>query len=152
LTAVAVLDAARRPRYGGELRIETRAALQSLDPAIGLDDPVSLRFREQLIPAVFETLVRIDENGNPQPQLAIGWTRDTARKRWIFTPRPNVAPHGGSLWTTENGGTIEVPDDRPIEQILRELAQPQNAIVIRGEDGSLTGTGPFRIARFTAGK
>ena len=30
--AIGSLNAARRPRYGGELRIELRAALKTLDP------------------------------------------------------------------------------------------------------------------------
>ena len=46
----------------------------------------------------------------------------------------------------------KLPDDRPIEQILRELARPWNAIVVREADGTLTGTGPFRVARWEAGK
>jgi MarR-like DNA-binding transcriptional regulator SgrR of sgrS sRNA len=48
--------------------------------------------------------------------------------------------------------SLEVPDDRPIEQILREMARPWNAIVVREPDGTLTGTGPFRIARWETGK
>jgi MarR-like DNA-binding transcriptional regulator SgrR of sgrS sRNA len=47
---------------------------------------------------------------------------------------------------------LETPDDRPIEQILREMARPWNAVVVREPDGTLTGTGPFRVARWEAGK
>jgi MarR-like DNA-binding transcriptional regulator SgrR of sgrS sRNA len=45
-----------------------------------------------------------------------------------------------------------VPGDRPIEQVLRELAGARSAVVVKAEDGSLLGTGPFRIARWEAGK
>src|SRR5579863_5776833 len=86
LVALGMLPAARRPRYGGELRIEMRAALRSLDPSAD-SDPLTLGTIAQLTPAVFETLVRFDEHGDPQPCLATSWTHDAARKRWVFTAR-----------------------------------------------------------------
>jgi ABC-type transport system substrate-binding protein len=99
--------------------------------------------------AVFETLVRLDDRGDPQPWLATAWSHDLARKRWIFTPRLNVTLHNGATWSP---APIEVPDDSPIDQILREMSRPRNAIVIRAADGSLTGTGPFHITRWEPGK
>lgn len=139
LVCVIRTDAARRPRYGGELRIDTRATPQdpeSLDPQI-------------FSSAVFETLVKLDDHGDPQPWLAASWTHDKSRKRWVFTPRANVVLQNGSPWSP---GPIEFADDRPIGEILRDLARPRNAIVIRGPDGSITGTGPFRIAMWEPGK
>lgn len=41
-----------------------------------------------------------------------------------------------------------MPDDRPIAAILRDLALASHAIVVHAEDGSLIGTGPYRIARW----
>src|SRR5581483_9067963 len=90
----------------------------------------------------------LDEHGDPQPWLAVSWTHDMGRKCWVFTPRANVILHDGSAWSLP---PIEIADDKPIDEILRELSRPKNAIVIRAE-GSLTGTGPFRIARWEAGK
>jgi MarR-like DNA-binding transcriptional regulator SgrR of sgrS sRNA len=110
-----------------------------------------LEAKARLLPAVFETLVRLDENGKPQPWLATSWTHDVPRKRWVFAARPHVRLHSGMLWTPASS-SLEVPDDRPIEQILREMARPWNAIVIREADGTLTGTGPFRVARWESGK
>lgn len=135
--------AARRPRYGGELRVEIRAALASADPS---QEPAN-----DFSSSVFETLVRMDEHGDPQPWLAISWSHDTAHKRWIFTPRPNVILHDGSLWNPP-GGMIAVPDDKPIDQILGEYARRKNAIFVRGAGGALLGTGPFRIARWEPGR
>jgi len=149
--ALAILKAESRPRYGGTLRVEMTAVLSNLDPAEIPADPAVLEAKARLVPAVFETLVRLDENGLPQPWLATSWVHDTARKRWVFTPRPNVRQHNGAIWTP-GAASLEVPDDRPIEQILRELTQPWSAIVVREPDGSLTGTGPFRIAKWEAGK
>jgi ABC-type transport system substrate-binding protein len=145
LIALGTVDAARRPRYGGELRVEMRAALRTLDPAANSTDAALL------VPAVFETLVRFDEKGDPQPGLATSWSHDAARKRWVFTARPNIMLHNGTPWSPR-GGTIEVPDDQPLPKILREMARSSNAIVLHAEDGSLLGTGPFRIAHWDAEK
>jgi peptide/nickel transport system substrate-binding protein len=151
LLAVVILGAESRPRYGGTLRVEMSAALSSLDPAEIPSDPVTLEAKARLVPAVFETLVRLDESGKAQPWLATSWTHDIVRKRWVFTARPHVRLHDGMIWTPA-AGSLEVADDRPIEQILREMARPWNAIVVREPDGTLTGTGPLRVVRWEAGK
>ncbi len=151
LVAFAVVRAEGRPRYGGTLHVEMSAALNNLDPDVIPADPALLDAKARLIPAVFETLVRLDENGKPQPWLATSWTHDVARKRWVFTARTNVRLHNGAMWAPP-AGTLEVPDDRPIEQILLERARPWNAIVVREPDGTLVGTGPFRVVRWEAGK
>jgi ABC-type transport system substrate-binding protein len=146
-----ILKAESRPRFGGTLRVEMSAALSNLDPAEIPSDPAALEAKARLIPDVFETLVRLDETGKPQPWLATSWTHDVARKRWFFTARPHVRLHNGMMWTP-TAASLEAPDDRPIEQILREMARPWNAIVVREPDGTLTGTGPFRVARWETGK
>jgi MarR-like DNA-binding transcriptional regulator SgrR of sgrS sRNA len=145
--AIGTLNAARRPRYGGELRIELRAQLKTLDPQEMPQDPLALAAQRQILPAVFETLVRLDEHGEPQPWLAESWTHDLARKGWIFTARRNVTLQDGTLWSPL-ATSLVVPDNRPLDQILRELARPRNAVVVRAADGSLIGTGPFRIAKW----
>jgi peptide/nickel transport system substrate-binding protein len=100
---------------------------------------------------IFETLVRLNDRGEPQPWLATSWTHEPERKRWVFAARPNVALHNGTMWSPD-GGVVTEPDDRPIEQILRDLARPRNAVMVRAADGSLLGTGPFRVARWDAEK
>ncbi len=151
LFAFAILRAEGRPHYGGTLRVEMTAALNNLDPAVIPGDPVLLEAKARLVPAVFETLVRLDEGGKPQPWLATSWAHDAARKRWVFAARSNVRLHNNTVWAPA-AGSLEVPDDQPIEQILLALARPWNAIVIREADGSLLGTGPFRVAKWEAGK
>jgi ABC-type transport system substrate-binding protein len=151
LVLVPGIEAVRRPVYGGALRIEMAAALRNLDPADMPSDPAEFAAKVRLIPEVFETLVRLDEKGMPQPWLASAWRRDAARKKWVFTIRPKVKLHSGAIWDPP-GGVMEVPDDKPIEQILREMARPWNAVVMRDADGGLVGTGPFRIARWEPGK
>src|SRR5258707_7059644 len=96
VSAMLAPEAARRPRYGGTLRIEMRSATQSPDAA---DWPLS--------GLVFETLVRLDDKGAIQPLLATSWTHDATRKRWIFTPRPGVMLHNGVAWEP---GVLGYPD------------------------------------------
>ncbi len=138
------VEAARRPRYGGVLRVETRAILESPE---ALEKPEASN--TLLGGAIFENLVRLDEHGEPQPWLATSWTHDVARKRWVFTPRVNVILHNGAPWSP---GPIEFPDDQPIESLLREQARSRNAVVVRTAEGSIAGTGPFRAAHWEAGK
>jgi peptide/nickel transport system substrate-binding protein len=134
------LQAARRPSYGGTLRIETAESMQSIEPG-----------EPKLAGLVFETLVRLDDRGRAQPWLALAWTHDPARKRWTFTPRPNVTLHNGARWEPSEA-SLSFPDDRPIQRILADLARPRNAIAIHTADGTVVGTGPFAVTRWEAGK
>jgi peptide/nickel transport system substrate-binding protein len=149
--AIGSLSAARRPSYGGELRIEMRAAIQTLEPSSTPDDPVALGALRELSPLVFETYVRLDEHGQPQPWLATSWTHDVAHKSWVFQVRKGLKFHDGSAYSPA-GGTFGIGDEYPIEWILADLANPRNAVFLKTQDGALLGTGPFRIARWEAGK
>ncbi len=151
LALLGSIEAARRPRYGGTLHVEMSAAVPTLDPAEGSGDPTVIAAKTALAGLVFETLVRLDEHGVPQPWLAEAWHHDSARKRWIFTARSNVTLQNGSRWEPP-GGVFSIPDDRPIERILADLARPGNAIVIRSPEGGLIGTGPFAITKWDPGK
>ena len=151
ILACTLLHAERRPRYGGILRIEMQSAVATLDPAQPATDPVESAAQVRLAGQVYETLVRLDDFGEPQPLLATGWVHDVARRRWVFTPRPYVTFHNGAAWEPA-GGAIYVDDRQPIEEILRTLAQPRNAVVMRNPDGTVAGTGPFRLAQWDAGK
>jgi peptide/nickel transport system substrate-binding protein len=125
--------------------------VQSLDPGVWPNDPAEAAAKASLSGLVFETLVRLDPRGQPQPALAISWSHDAARKRWVFKPRPNVVLHNGSPWEPPENA-LSFPDDRPIERILSDLARPRNAIAVRLPDGTLTGTGAFALARWEPGK
>lgn len=150
LLLCASLVAARRARYGGTLRIQTRAAIASADLAAVPPDSFDAAAKQRILGQVFETLVRLDDKGEPQPLLATAWTHDAGHKRWLFTPRPHVLLHNGQAWDPP-GGVIAVDDRRSIDEILRSLSQPQNAIAVRTTDGAMVGTGPFRIAKWEAG-
>jgi peptide/nickel transport system substrate-binding protein len=127
LAAGLALDAARRPRYGGELRVEMEAAY---------GDPAALP--EPFAGQVFESLVRLDDHGEFRPWLAASWSHDIARKRWTLVPRAGVVTHNGAAWAP---GPMVFPDDAPIENILRDLVGAAPA-----------STGPFRVARWEPGR
>lgn len=148
LAAAASLEAARRPHYGGTLRVEVQA-LRALEPSAW--------------PAVFETLVSLDESGRARPGLAISWRQDAAGKRWQFRLRPGVKFHDGSPlaadavaaslngngWTAAAGGVgLVVQSDAPAS--LADFADASRAVALRSPDGTLQGTGPFRIAQWDA--
>ncbi len=146
LLAAVPLEAARRPRYGGTLRMETQAA-RSLEPSAW--------------PSVFETLVTLDESGRALPTLAVSWRQDAAGKRWRFRLRPGVKFHDGSPLTAEaaavsltaNGWTatamgaeLVVQSEAPAS--LADFADAGRSVALRAPDGSLKGTGPFRIVQW----
>jgi peptide/nickel transport system substrate-binding protein len=144
-------DGGRRPRYGGTLRLDLRAQVRNLEPADLAVDPPEAAAKEKLLQQVFETLVRLDDAGRPQPHLAVEWKHDEARKQWVFVPREGVTFQNGAAWMPAPG-TLAFADEIPLDQLLRELSRPQRAITLRATDGSLVGTGPFRVSEFEAGK
>jgi peptide/nickel transport system substrate-binding protein len=142
LSALALCGAATRPRYGGTLRVEMRDAQPDAGPLRSL---------------VFETLVRLDATGAPQPWLALSWQHDAAAKRWQFSLRPGIKLHDGSALTsaavaaslqaalpdltiaaTADGITIRA--SRPLPDLPLDLAH----------NGWLD-TGPFRLTAFDPG-
>jgi peptide/nickel transport system substrate-binding protein len=50
------------------------------------------------------------------------------------------------------GNTLVVKSDRPMPGLLVELARPAASVAARSPDGAIVGTGPFRVARFDAGR
>lgn len=139
ISALAV-SAATRPRYGGTLRVEVRAT-----------DAAPLRS------LVFETLVRIDEAGAPQPRLAVSWKHDSAAKHWQFPLRPGVRLQDGSALSaaavaaalepalpgftiSATGDAIAIRTNHPAPDLLLALAH----------SGWLA-TGPFRPAALEPG-
>jgi ABC-type transport system substrate-binding protein len=148
LLTAARLDAERRPRYGGTLRVEVRAA-RALEPADW--------------PMVFETLVALDESGRVRPALAVSWKRDAPGKRWQFRLRPNVKFQDGSALTASAAAAVlngdgwvaaALGEDLIIQTeaptALADFAGRRRAVYLRGADGALQGTGPYRVAQWEA--
>ncbi len=93
-------NAAARPHYGGTLRVETSARVLSLDPDEwpGLSEADAiLKIRE----LIFDRLVRLDQNGQPQPALALAWEHDAQCRTWQFKLRPAVKWQDGAPLTLD---------------------------------------------------
>jgi peptide/nickel transport system substrate-binding protein len=177
LFAAAQLHSARRPRYGGTLRLEMQAAVASLDPAESPVDSLASTAKERLMPLVFDTLTRLDDQGRPQPALATSWSSSADGKTWVFPLRPGVKFHDGAgLSETEVESVLQSarPDWRvssvnaesgknsihsisivlqtPQPDLPAQLAASRYSIFRRNADGTLLGTGPFKIAEWQPGK
>ncbi len=147
-----------RPRYGGTLVIELHDSITLTDPA---EWPV------RLVPLVYDRLVRLDEHGEPQPELAISWQHDASKKHWEFHLRPHAAFHDGTPVTAaavvaslkdwkntaaSGDGVVVFESDIPLPDLPMRLASPRFVILLRGADGVSVGTGPFRITEWQPGK
>src|SRR5215475_3581100 len=97
---VGALMGQTRPQYGGTVRVATRTAISSLDPADpGQPDSFT---RRNLTALIFETLVWIDMAGRPQPSLATSWQAAPGNQRWQFRLRKGIKFHDGTPLTPEN--------------------------------------------------
>ncbi len=84
------MGAATRPRYGGTLRIATRDVTASIDPV-----QATAGSAVKLCGLVFDTLIVLDSNANPQPALARAWQAGSDQRRWQFPLRAEVKLHPG---------------------------------------------------------
>ncbi|NYI03872.1 ABC transporter substrate-binding protein [Allostreptomyces psammosilenae] len=90
-----------------------------------------------------ETLVVLDEAGDPQPALATEWTRNDPRT-WTFTIRQGVTFHDGSPLTADavagalRAATEASPKPRILDGVeLRISAEGDTVTVTTGEDDPL---------------
>src|SRR5713226_3409846 len=93
------LGGATRPHYGGTLRVVWRARLNALDIRQWPSDLSEAAAMERAAMLVFDRLVRLDENGAPEPELASAWRHDAGSRRWIFRLRPGVEFSDGTPLT-----------------------------------------------------
>jgi peptide/nickel transport system substrate-binding protein len=152
-----------RPHYGGTLRVAMKEAPQTLDPAVA-GAPANLSR------LVFETLVALDERGLPHPLLATSWQSEPGSQRWRFFLRARVSFHDGAPldsatvaaslrssnpeWKVVPAGDLIMIETESADPGLpAELALARNSVVRRNSsDGKLSGTGPFAISQWDAGK
>jgi hypothetical protein len=116
---------------------------------------------------LYETLIRIDCNGEPQPLLARSWTSAESGHEWTFMLRPDatfwdglpvtasdvVAAWNGGAGRLPAGMTVEVRGDRALSvnlaqatpEVPRSLADPSWAVAKPVAGAAwLVGTGSFR--------
>ena len=154
--------AATRPHYGGTLRVSMHETPQALDP-LGLAQMGAPNISRLL----FDTLVVLDDHGQPRPALATSWQAEPGNQRWRITLRSGVLFNdGASLEATAVaaslraansdwkvlpvGDMVIVQTGEPHPNLPAELALPRNGIV--HGNPQVCGTGPFAVAQYVAGK
>ena len=167
LVGVVAAGAQTRPQYGGTLRVAAHVAPTSLDPADG--SPVDSFARRNLTFLIFETLVTADAGGRLHPGLATEWQAAAGNRSWQFRLRRGVKLHDGTPLTAESVAAslrfanpawkvLSEAESVVIElavadsELPTDLALPRNAIIKRGTDGKLSGTGAFHISDWQPGK
>lgn len=157
--------AVTRPHYGGTLHVQMASTVTSLDPAD--DSQRDTLAGRNILALVFDTLVRLDDRGQPQPALALSWQADPGNQRWQFILRPGVTFSDGTAMTPEIvaaslrranlGWKVTERENSVILQVdvasslPAELALPRNSIASRAA-GKILGTGPFMVSQWNPGK
>ncbi|MBZ5701934.1 MAG: hypothetical protein LAN84_08805 [Acidobacteriia bacterium] len=160
----ASLGAAERPRYGGTLRVELRAAAVSLDPREWRAGSEEAASGAKLATLLFDRLVALDNYGHFLPQLAAEWSHDASFHRWQFTLRAEVKFSDGAPLTaadvaaalapllpaarqvSASGNAVVFQSAAPMPDLLEELASGRYFIYRAPSAGVLLGTGPFVLA------
>jgi len=167
LLLASVAFAETRPQYGGTVHVALREAPASMDP--GDETQADSFARRNLLALIFETLVTVDDRGRTHPGLAADWQAAPGNQRWQFHLRPGVRFHDGTALTAEvaasslrtanpswkvfaEGDSVIVERDHADADLVAELALARNSIVKRNSGGKLSGTGPFHIEDWQAGK
>jgi peptide/nickel transport system substrate-binding protein len=150
-----------RPHYGGTLRIAMRENPRAQGAAA---------LPANLSSQVFETLVRLDDRGRPQPLLATSWEAEAGNQRWLFVLRNGVSFHDGTPldasavaaslrasnpeWKVFPAGeAVTIQTETADSELPSELALSRNSILRRATGQQKTsGTGPFMIAQWVPGK
>ncbi len=158
--------ASTRPHYGGTLRLAMRAAPTSLDPADS-SQPDSFAIRS-LSRLVFDTLVVLDGRGQPQPEMSSSWQAEPGNQRWQFSIRRGVTFQDGTAVSPDavaaslrsvnpnwkvfaSGEAVVIECDAPTANLPAVLALTRYGIAKRA-GGKLTGSGPFAVSAWEAGK
>jgi len=80
------------PKRGGQLVFGVDAEEKGFSPTLGTFDEVGIMYAR----TVFDTLLILDGDGAPQPNLAQSVTSNSDGTVWIITMRPNVTFHNGA--------------------------------------------------------
>lgn len=152
-----------RPKMGGTLRVYMRERVENIDPRQRLSSAIDAAALERLDSLVFDRLIRLDERGDLQPALAVSWQYDAQEKCWRFRLRegvkfsdgvtltPSIAAMalqqllGVSFDVSANSDSVLVRSEQLPTDLPFQLATGPYFIFHAGDDGSLSGTGPFRF-------
>src|SRR5258707_3125611 len=175
LTAVTMLllascaVASTSPQFGGILRVQISGHVATIDPRQWPSDSLHAAATEQLASLVFDRLVRLDNHGVTQPALAVSWQQDMQAKRWQFRMREGakfadstpLAPEAAALALQQLLGnefdvsaisdSVVILADHSLPDLPAQLATGRYFIFHSAVDGTLFGTGPFRVTEWPAG-
>jgi peptide/nickel transport system substrate-binding protein len=160
--------ASTRPKFGGTLRVEISDRVSTIDPRMWLGDSIAASAAERVDSLVFDRLVRLDDRGALQPALAISWQHDAQAKSWKFRLRDGVKFSDGSPLTppvaalalqqllgssfdvSATSDSVVIQADHALPDFAVQLATGRYFVFHVAEDNSLSGTGPFRVAEWSA--
>jgi peptide/nickel transport system substrate-binding protein len=90
--------AANAQKQGGSITMGLELDIPGFDPLkVGVFDTSA----QTAAAAIFDTLVTLEDNGEPQPKLALSWTHSDDFKTWTFKLRPGVKFHDGTPFNAE---------------------------------------------------
>ena len=156
------------PKYGGVLRVQMQDLITSMDPRQLHSAATQSAATRRVDSLIFERLARFDDHGAAQPALAVSWEHDAQLKRWQFALRQRVKFSDGSPLTPEaaalalqqllgnsfdvsaTSDSVVILADHSVPDLPAMLAAGDYFIFHPAEDGSLAGTGPFRVAQWPA--
>jgi 4-phytase/acid phosphatase/peptide/nickel transport system substrate-binding protein len=96
LLAVSAPPASAQKR-GGTLTVGLEQDITGFDPLkVGFDSASSIA-----ADLLFDTLTRLDEDGKPQPRLALSWEHSDDFKTWTIKLRPGVKFHDGTPYNAQ---------------------------------------------------
>jgi ABC-type oligopeptide transport system substrate-binding subunit len=155
-----------RPHYGGTLRLAVQEAPINLDPAVfNQVDSTVLRSLSRLI---FDTLVTVDDRGQPLPALASSWQVEPGNQRWQFSVRRGATFQDGSAVSPDvvaaslrnvnaawkvfaSAESVVVECNASTPNLPAILALTRYGIAKRAGD-KVIGSGPFAIGGWDPGK
>jgi len=161
--------ASTSPQFGGVLRFQISERVMTVDPRQWPSDSLRAAATERLASLVFDRLVRFDDHGVTQPALAVSWQHDAQAKRWQFHMREGVKFADGTQLTPEaaalslqqslgnefdvsaTSDSVVILADHSLPDLPAQLATGRYFIFHSAADGTLSGTGPFRVSEWPAG-
>jgi peptide/nickel transport system substrate-binding protein len=85
-------------KQGGAITVGQELDIPGFDPLkVGVFDTSA----ETAAAAIFDTLTTLDDNGEPQPKLALSWTHSDDYKTWTYKLRPGVKFHDGTPFNAQ---------------------------------------------------
>jgi peptide/nickel transport system substrate-binding protein len=96
--AALIATPASAQKQGGSITFGLELDIAGFDPLkVGVFDTASFTAAA----AIFDTLVALDDKGEPVPKLALSWTHSDDYKTWTFKLRPGVKFHDGTPFNAQ---------------------------------------------------